>query len=135
MPRFRRASLGVALLAAALTLSACGSVGGNPSSASASPTDADVLRVKLTDMMTFEPSSFTVKVGERVTLQLQNVGTLKHNFTLDDGSDPSVSQDVAPGGTANVSFTAPSKPGQVTFYCDEPGHREAGMVGVLVVER
>ena len=34
----------------------------------------------------------------------------------------------APGATISI------QPGTYTFYCSIPGHREAGMVGTLIVE-
>ena len=90
------------------------------------------VHMTLTDKMTFEPATFTLNTGQQVTLYLENKGTLKHNFTIDSLN---VSQDVAPGATAQVTFTAPDKPGQIPFYCNVPGHREAGMVGALVIEQ
>lgn len=37
------------------------------------------------------------------------------------------------GETAEVSFTAPTVPGQYPFVCSFPGHYAAGMRGVLMV--
>jgi azurin len=39
-----------------------------------------------------------------------------------------------PGETVQVTFTAPSKPGQYPFLCTFPGHYQAGMKGTLVVK-
>jgi azurin len=41
---------------------------------------------------------------------------------------------VGNGETAEVSFTAPTKPGSYTFLCTFPGHFVSGMKGVLVVK-
>ncbi len=40
---------------------------------------------------------------------------------------------VGPGETADVTFTAPDKPGDYTFICSFPGHFAVGMRGTLVV--
>ena len=37
-----------------------------------------------------------------------------------------------PGETQTVVINA--KPGSYEYYCNVPGHKEAGMVGTLVVE-
>lgn len=48
---------------------------------------------------------------------------------------PAVQIASMPGMSALVTFT-PTEPGTYEFYCAVPGHREAGMVGtVIVVER
>ncbi|MEA2142490.1 MAG: hypothetical protein QOI64_920, partial [Solirubrobacteraceae bacterium] len=39
---------------------------------------------------------------------------------------------VTSGGVSQFSVTV--KPGQYTFYCTVPGHREGGMVGKLTVK-
>ncbi|MEO7191873.1 MAG: plastocyanin/azurin family copper-binding protein [Vicinamibacterales bacterium] len=41
---------------------------------------------------------------------------------------------IGPGETAEVSFTAPTKPGTYTYLCSFPGHFAAGMKGTLVVK-
>ena len=41
---------------------------------------------------------------------------------------------VGPGETAEVTFTAPDKPGDYTFICSYPGHFVVGMRGTLVVK-
>ena len=40
---------------------------------------------------------------------------------------------IAPGATATLTVDL-TKTGHYTFYCPIPGHRAAGMVGVLTVE-
>lgn len=40
---------------------------------------------------------------------------------------------IASGESATETFTAPTEPGEYTFFCAVPGHAEAGLVGTLVV--
>lgn len=40
---------------------------------------------------------------------------------------------LGPGQTADLTFTAPAKPGRYTYLCTFPAHCAAGMRGVLVV--
>jgi uncharacterized cupredoxin-like copper-binding protein len=46
--------------------------------------------------------------------------------------DPVLHVAAEPGASNHLSFT-PTKPGNYQFYCTVPGHKEAGMVGTLVV--
>ena len=47
------------------------------------------------------------------------------------GKVPGVKLEASSGGSAELKVTL--KPGKYTFYCDIPGHREAGMEGTLTV--
>ena len=76
----------------------------------------------------FEPNAVTIASGAPVTISLPNEGMAPHNFAI-DALDISV--DLAPGETKSVEINA--EPGEYEFYCNVPGHREAGMVGVLTV--
>lgn len=42
---------------------------------------------------------------------------------------------LGPGETGEVTFTAPSEPGQYPFLCTFPGHYVIGMKGMLVVKK
>jgi uncharacterized cupredoxin-like copper-binding protein len=59
---------------------------------------------------------------------LPNVGATLHNFSIDDLG---ISIDIEPGETAETTINAPA--GRYDFYCNVPGHLEAGMTGTLVV--
>ena len=54
-------------------------------------------------------------------------GVTAHNFSI-DALDISV--DIAPGETKEVTIKAPE--GEYEYYCNVPGHKEAGMVGTLI---
>jgi azurin len=41
---------------------------------------------------------------------------------------------VGPSETVDVTFKAPTAPGQYTYLCGFPGHFVAGMKGVLTVK-
>lgn len=77
----------------------------------------------------FRPAEIRVKVGQPVNLALVNQGRIFHDLTI-----PALSfrAAVQPGQQTEVGLTA-STAGTYEFYCSVPGHREAGMVGRLVV--
>lgn len=77
----------------------------------------------------FEPDEITVTAGEDVAVVLTSTDLL-HDFTV-DGLDVHVAADV--DETVAGGLRA-DEPGQYTYYCTVPGHREAGMEGTLIVE-
>lgn len=70
-----------------------------------------------------------VPAGE-VTFELVNEGALEHNVTLEELGDEVVVEAMG-GQTATGSVSL--DPGSYTYYCDIPGHREAGMEGTFEV--
>jgi uncharacterized cupredoxin-like copper-binding protein len=64
-----------------------------------------------------------------VTVTLPNEGVTLHNFSVDSLG---ISVDIAPGETKTVTITAPAR--SYEYYCNVPGHKEAGMVGTLTVQ-
>ncbi len=79
----------------------------------------------------FDPTQITIKAAdEPVTIKMENTGAALHNFTIDSLN---ISVDVQPGETVDVVIPAGTAAGTYDFYCDIPGHKEAGMVGTLIV--
>jgi uncharacterized cupredoxin-like copper-binding protein len=88
--------------------------------------------VDATDTLKWQPNTVTVKGGDKVTLELKNTGNTAHTFV---SPGLSVNQlDVPVQKTTSVSFTAPAAPGAYQFWCNIPGHAEAGMVGEVIVQ-
>ena len=77
----------------------------------------------------FEPKDVTIPANTDVTFVLPNEGVTMHNFSI---PDLGVSVDIQPGETKEVVVNAPA--GTYAFDCNVPGHKEAGMVGTLIVE-
>jgi uncharacterized cupredoxin-like copper-binding protein len=67
-----------------------------------------------------------------VELISKNEGSTGHNIAVEGNGLDKKGPVVNPGGTSEV--TADLKPGEYTFYCSVPGHREGGMVGKLTVK-
>jgi|SRR5579859_151310 len=88
-----------------------------------------VVTLKAQDLM-FDQMTLAAKVGQPVTINFQNVGALEHSFVIDQLNVKL--EHVQPGQTATVTFT-PTAAGTYTYYCDVPGHKEAGMKGILTV--
>ena len=59
---------------------------------------------------------------------IRNDGAAPHNFSIDELG---IDIDVAPGETQETVINAPA--GEYEYYCNVPGHKEAGMVGTLTV--
>lgn len=76
----------------------------------------------------FSENEITVRAGE-VRIGLENKDLFWHTFTVEELG---VDLRVPVGADLSISFDAP--PGEYEFFCDIPGHPEAGMVGTLVVE-
>src|SRR3972149_4130599 len=89
--------------------------------------------------MTYSPSTFEVTAGVPVDLTFVNEDALEHDFSVLEipvesgaGVEPVLHGAAEPGATNNLTFT-PTKPGTYEFFCTVAGHKEAGMVGTMVV--
>lgn len=72
--------------------------------------------------------------GESGTLVLnsKNDSAIDHNIAIEGGGQDIKGPVVKDGGVSTVEFDA--EPGEYTFYCSVPGHREGGMLGKLTVK-
>jgi len=77
----------------------------------------------------FDPTEFTIPADTDVFVNLPNEGAAPHNFSVDELG---ISVDQAPGEVKDTVINAPA--GEYEYYCNVPGHKEAGMVGTLTVE-
>ncbi len=84
------------------------------------------IEVRATEMA-FDPSEIAVPAGE-VDVVLHNDGTVLHDLHIED--HPFIVEAVA-GQTATARIALDK--GRYEFFCALPGHREAGMEGVLEV--
>lgn len=80
----------------------------------------------------YEEDSLEAEAGE-VTIEFDNSSSTPHDVIIEDADGTDV------GGTevitnASDSATLELEPGDYTFYCSVPGHRDAGMEGPLTVE-
>jgi plastocyanin len=73
----------------------------------------------------FEPTLLTGTAGQTVTIELENEGDAKHNFSL---PDQAVDKDVESGQKAQVEVSFPDS-GTLVFFCKY--HQSMGMRGAL----
>jgi plastocyanin len=141
-----------ALLLAALALAACGggddttgeetaaapettqeaesekeAEGGTGGSAAAVDIEADP-----SGQLAFTSDSASAKAG-KVTVNFTNTSPVPHDVRIESSGGEEV------GGTeviseSNESATVDLKPGEYTYFCSIPGHRQAGMEGTLTVK-
>jgi uncharacterized cupredoxin-like copper-binding protein len=82
--------------------------------------------------LAFEQSSLETSAGE-VTFDFDNPASIPHDFVIEDADGNDVAQtDVITNDSDSV--TVDLEPGEYTFYCSVPGHREGGMEGPLTVD-
>lgn len=126
MNRLLRVALAPTLLAAALA--ACGGGGGGDGggAATSAPTAATIA-VKASEYA-FEPATITAPSGG-ATVALTNGGIVEHDITVDALNVKIVAR---PGETAEGRISGAA--GEYEFYCSIPGHKQAGMVGTLILE-
>ena len=100
----------------------------------------------------YNPASITVPVGNPITLTLKNLGAVEHDFVIDtiQVTDVEASESgpaehhhmdlpeydlhffAKAGELAVLKFTA-MEPGTYEIFCSIQGHKEAGMIGKLIV--
>ena len=78
----------------------------------------------------FQPTELNLPAGQDVTITLTNQGKLPHSFNIDDLNVHS--GDIQPGDTKTVTVNGSA--GDYQYYCDVPGHKEAGMVGTAHIK-
>ena len=95
------------------------------------PTTPKVIELDAKDIA-FDPTELTIDAADLpVTIRMSNTGAALHNFSI-EALDISV--DAQPGETVDIVIPAGTAPDTYDFYCNVPGHKEAGMVGKLTVE-
>lgn len=110
------------------------------------------ITVEATDF-TYSPATISIPVGQPATLTLNNSGAVEHDFVVEKINVTDVeASDTGPaahhqignvpeydlhffaksGETATLHFTA-LEPGTYEIFCSIEGHKEAGMIGQLIV--
>ncbi len=135
-----RLGIGLGTVAAlALVIGACGG-----------DAAATALEVTARDFQ-FSPSSWTVPAGEEISIVITNDGSVLHEWvllqsgvTIESEADlpdteeelladfVEVEEEVEPGATSTLTFTAPAA-GTYQVICAVEGHFDAGMEGELTV--
>jgi plastocyanin len=82
--------------------------------------------------LAYTTTSATSKPG-KVTIEFSNPQSLTHDVAIEDssGGEVGATELIADGSDSTI---VDLKPGNYTFYCSVPGHREAGMEGTLTVK-
>jgi plastocyanin len=88
--------------------------------------------------ISFKPNLVTIPADTAVRVVLPNHGAALHNFSITDHKNPdlknlNISVDTDPGKTSETTINAPE--GTYYFFCDQPGHEQAGMFGYLEVKK
>ena len=108
------------------------------------------IKVEMADTMRFTPSEIRVKKGDVILFEHANAGKLMHEFvlgtqeTLDEHAEmmkkfPGMEHEepymkhVAPGKSGKMLWKF-SEAGTFSFGCLIPGHYDAGMKGIVIVE-
>lgn len=103
--------------------------------------------------MAFKPTQISLETGKAYVLKLVNNGKVKHEFASEEFMHHVYIRKVEAGQGNGVEikgaireielknhgdhadfYFVPIEPGDYEFYCELPGHREAGMEGKFIVE-
>jgi plastocyanin len=81
----------------------------------------------------FTEKEVTAKAG-KLTVEFTNPQSISHDVAIEDSSGQTLGKTELVSGDKTVETIGTLKPGEYTFYCTVPGHREAGMEGTLKVQ-
>lgn len=104
-----------------------------------------MIRVQATNFL-YNPQKIIVKEGEQTSITLDNLDSVEHDIEIKEfpvektevghaghgENSPDFHLHAHAKDTTTVVFT-PLQKGTYEFYCTIPGHKEAGMTGVIVV--
>ncbi len=114
----------------AVLLAACGGGASTGSSSTSGGSQPLSLTVTATEFK-FDPATINAAPGQTINLTVKNAGTTQHTFVLNASN---VKLTIDPGKSVNQSFQAPTAAVTYQYECDIAGHKEAGMVGQLIVK-
>ena len=122
------------LLAALLAACSGGTIGGTKPASGGSSSGGKTIPVSATEFA-FTPNKFEGKVGEKITFNMTNKGTVEHTLVImsPDGSQELAKLSTQPGETKPLEFT-PKEAVTYLVACNIAGHKEAGMTGTLEVK-
>ncbi len=150
------------LLTSCLLLAALASLPSGPSASSGEDEhDYDLLHtiaVQLSDAqnaMRFYPATILLQKGESYKLVITNASSVTHEFASETLAHHIVTEKVdvfdahgnllayvrgaitevelLPGGRIEWAFTAVTANDNIDLICDLPGHKEAGMIGSIII--
>lgn len=92
----------------------------------------------------FNPGALAANSGQVVRIELQNIGSVEHNFVMPTEpvsalpepwvtGNGTVVAKAAVASTGKGGFTAPAA-GDYAFYCNVPGHAQSGMHGIITIK-
>src|SRR5699024_1343039 len=90
---------------------------------------AEEIDVQAMDIM-YDITEIRIPADTDVTINIENVGVLEHDFNIDELD---VHSEMLAAGESD-SVVVNSAAGEYEYYCSVAGHRQAGMVGTLIVE-
>jgi plastocyanin len=76
------------------------------------------------------PTQLNATAGS-VTIELDNPSSTPHNVEVEGGGVDEVSDTIT---ESTASVTVDLQAGEYIYYCNVPGHQDAGMEGTLTVE-
>jgi nitrite reductase (NO-forming) len=89
----------------------------------------DAVVVHTLDALQFDPSEIEAAPGQEITVV--NDGVMQHDFVIDELE---MATDLLNNGEEQtVTVPDDAEPGEYTYYCSVPGHRQAGMEGTLTI--
>lgn len=125
----------------ALVLASCGGDDDN-GDGNSDGGNGDTVSVELDEFL-FDPDELSGDTGSELTIELENVGTQTHNFTIEEGEsrgegfdawpDSEVQLELDEGNSDSLTISLPDEAGEYEFICTVPGHYESGQWGTLTV--
>jgi plastocyanin len=83
--------------------------------------------------LAYTTTAAKAKAGQ-VSIDFTNPQSLSHDVAIEGSSGQMLGQTELVAESSATTTIKNLKPGEYTFYCTVPGHREAGMEGTLTVE-